>query len=449
MIIQFRGDILQLLEQIQSHPIYITSLPTALEKIRRINEDEETLSQLDNNGHEVVNKLDLIINQLNYRLNSIDPHLLRVDVLNGLNSALANIVNNLNDYKTSLLNQNNLNNINAQINTLLANLVLIPIITNSEELLGLKDNIASFRHSMSAQKGGITKLLNELGQNKDDILEEFKGLRAKFDELEIQYLQIKDDISVQLEALEDKSSDLLETTNNELDILKNSYDEQINKAINALTKKYDDLEIENNQFIIDQKKKFDEKYDEFKRDLIHSKEEYDDILENHKNSVEDLLGIISTNTISSHYKEVADIKEKNAGNWKKITVSAFVCTIVFGIYAFMFESSDNPYDIISRIIVTTALGSFTAYAANQVSKYEKHETFNRQMEVELKTLNPYIASFDPEEQIKLKENLFPQVFGKADRNFENNDSNYKFNLNSPETNELLKQLLEKVKTDSK
>lgn len=49
-----------------------------------------------------------------------------------------------------------------------------------------------------------------------------------------------------------------------------------------------------------------------------------------------------------------------------------------------------------------SLGSLTAYTARQAKINQEVEFKNRQLEVELKTLNPYIANFDSEEQENLK-----------------------------------------------
>ncbi|MED1489712.1 hypothetical protein [Bacillus smithii] len=142
--------------------------------------------------------------------------------------------------------------------------------------------------------------------------------------------------------------------------------------------------------------------------------DYDIMLESHKKSVEELVGIISTSSISGHFKEVADYKRKLANIWQIVTVASFLLTILFGFYAFIWGNHGDWPRLIARFVVTIALGSLTAYSAKQAAYNEAEERKNRKMEVELKTLNPYLASFSPEDQIKLKQQLFPHIFGKEE-----------------------------------
>ncbi|WP_249652261.1 hypothetical protein, partial [Lysinibacillus sp. D4A1_S13] len=68
-----------------------------------------------------------------------------------------------------------------------------------------------------------------------------------------------------------------------------------------------------------------------------------------------------------------------------------------------------------KFFLIGSLGSLTAYTARQAKINQELEYNNRTLEVELKTLNPYIASFESNDQDTFKKELFPKIFGRDEK----------------------------------
>lgn len=75
-------------------------------------------------------------------------------------------------------------------------------------------------------------------------------------------------------------------------------------------------------------------------------------------------------------------------------------------------------ELISRLVVTGALGSLTAYLARLATNDEKSRKYNSSMEIRLRTLNPYIDTFDIDQQSELKKELFPIIFRETEKEYQ-------------------------------
>jgi hypothetical protein len=404
---------MSLIEQIQTHQLYNT-IDNYIESLVVAEEDTEFLTNLNEYGIQTLNRCKAVFNQLKYRLDSIDPYLQRKPVLDAILTECSNIFSMLQSYRSYLIHDSHLNTINNRLDNILANMIAIPQLIDADAVEGVRNTVISFRRTVGQHRTRIQKLqelytakTEEVSREAEEIKNSFNSIieqhKSKFDEFEssvttLQQSLIENDNQRKLE-FEQKLVTFSERFDEKISELSEQWQQKIEENENFFRQTVEDIEQQQQTLIQETKQK---------------QEQYDNILDAHKKSVESLVGIISTNSISGHFKEVADKKEKSASNWQKITILGFLLTISFGVYAFIISPHLDWPSLIAKFIVTTGLGSFTAYAARQATKNEIQERYNRKMEVELKTLNPYIASFSEEDQIKLKEQLFPLIFGRAE-----------------------------------
>jgi uncharacterized protein YukE len=422
---------MSVLTELSGHDIFNT-IESTLVNLETLENNEDFLTDLDEEAIHSLNRVRAILTHVSNKLKSIDPALHKKNVLDNLNSELSNISSQLSNGNTTFNNYNNLHNLNSRLDTIISITSQLLSIHNEDSVENIRDTVVTFRRSvgqyrtilereqneLTKESGNIREKLNSfedtLNEYEDKILTVVRKFEDKYNEQQQiflenqevrsdQYLQLKDDFrndfNETIETLDEEVKSTIETLNEEIQSTIEKNKAEYEKMIEALTKENED----------------------FVKKTKEEKEAYTNMLDDHKKSVESLVGIISTNSISGHFKEVADKNEKLTTFWQRLTIAGFLITISFGVYAFIFNKGIDWPSLVSRFIVTTAFGSFTAYSARQVTKNETREKYNRQMEVELKTLNPYIASFDEKEQIRLKDQLFPLIFGRAEGNNQNQD----------------------------
>lgn len=400
------------IEQLQTHILY-TSLPTCLESLALLQNDETFITKLDEYGIQTINRIDSTLKQLKVRINSIDPLLLRKSILDQLHNSTSQINTYLSNYSTYFVNTTHLTTINGQIDNILAYLITIPQIIDSDSVETLRETVTSFRRSVIRHKTVLEQQQEELKSKKEEIVNGMEELNTSFEQLDEKFDSSYTEFETKFNSLYDELLLSEQKRNDQFEQRLDDFQQAFDDKLKEQNLHWEQLNSEHKQKIEDTINQLNEIQQDFINQTKLKQKTYDELLETHKKSVESLVGIISTNSISGHFKEVADKKEKLIARWQWFTIGGFLITILFGIYAFIISEGIDWTSIVSRTIVTAGLGTFTAYAARQASKYEIQERYNRKMEVELKTLNPYIASFSEEDQIKLKEQLFPHIFGKA------------------------------------
>ena len=66
---------------------------------------------------------------------------------------------------------------------------------------------------------------------------------------------------------------------------------------------------------------------------------------------------------------------------------------------------------IIRIVAAAALSYPATYAANESSKHRKQENYNRKIELELASINPFIEILAETKKQEIKEKLVEKYFG--------------------------------------
>ncbi|MFB5088558.1 hypothetical protein PGC35_15350 [Psychrobacillus sp. PGGUH221] len=410
------------IEQLHSHILHSNTLPTCLETLSKIEDNDEVFRSLTEYGTLTYSRLYGVLNQLKLRIDSIDPNYFRLSVLNQINSDVNQINSYLQNPTTHLLTDSSLNNINTHLDNILAYLIQIPQISDQKEFEGIRENVTSFRRSVARHKVILEEERQQIIEKNEEIKREFEELNASFEALNNKFNTAYNELEEKFSNLHTRFLETEEERDNQFTQKMEEFQESTDAYFTEREEQWEEL-LDKNKDVFDKTiEELNTVHESFLTEIQGKQERYDEILIEHKKSVESIVGIISTNTISGHFKEVADRKYKLTTIWQWMTGGGFAATIGFGVYAFIFSYDLDWPSLVARFIVTTALGSFTAYAARQVTKNEAQEKYNRQMEVELKTLNPYIASFSEEDQIKLKEQFFPHIFGRAEVNKTSNDS---------------------------
>ncbi|MFP7378162.1 hypothetical protein [Bacillus paralicheniformis] len=432
-----------ILEQINNH-ILFNDLSELKVEVDDLLNDEEFIAELDENGTELINKVKLVIDYIDNSINSSDSMLLRESHLNNMRTHINNIkvwLRNLNFLK----NQSNCTSLNNALNSILDSSVYIPL-TTKENIDSIKDAATSFRRSIGIQKANLEKEVREIKEFSKEVQNNLINCSEKVDTLNAKFEGKISNMEGRQDELHkgflQKESERMEAFDAQRIKFRESIDESLSEWNENIKNELDERKDEYNQFINDLKDEQNRFIEETKNKLS----QYDELLNEHKKSVEGVLGVISTNSISAHHNEVANKAEESKRIWQIVTVVAFAATILFSVFALFFNKITELSwpNLVAKILVIGSLGSLTAYTARQAKVNQEVEFKNRQLEVELKTLNPYIASFDSEEQENLKKALFPKIFGREEK-LESLNQNDGENF----TGELVRQLITLIQEKSK
>ncbi|KYD02024.1 hypothetical protein [Bacillus atrophaeus] len=414
-----------ILDIIENHEVYI-ELEETKTSIDYLLNDKAFNDRLNQDGLKLLNRTKVAIDYFYNNINSTDSLLLTEEFLDNLKASLHTLKIWL-ENEDFITDSENYPNWNEYIDTLLKNSIFIPI-SSKQNMESIRESATSFRRSIGGQKAHFEKELNELNEQSEKLKIELASCIEKVYELgekvDQKIINLDDYQNTLHQNFLEKQSERSDSFDNLRTKLKESFEEFIEGCEENFDEKVSELEIikEDLEENLSAEQKnlidtFKTTQNKFLEETKSKQIEYDKLLNEHKQAVEELVGIISTNSIAGHHKEVADKAGESAKNWQRLTVISFIATIGFSIIALFFQEITTLSwpNLVAKFFVIGSLGSLTAYTAKQAKINQELEFNNRTLEVELKTLNPYIATFENKDQEAFKKDLFPKIFGRSEK----------------------------------
>lgn len=139
-------------------------------------------------------------------------------------------------------------------------------------------------------------------------------------------------------------------------------------------------------------------------------------LENKKAQIDDILGHVSGRAIAGDFENSAG-DEKNMANWLRYTSLACMALIVLVVGYSFWETTNSDFNwqnSIFRIVLAFMLSAPAAYLARESAKHREQQYAHQQTSLDLKAIEPYIASLPEDEQHKIKIEIAGRLFGAKD-----------------------------------
>ncbi|WP_223542383.1 hypothetical protein [Pseudomonas sp. BF-RE-26] len=155
-----------------------------------------------------------------------------------------------------------------------------------------------------------------------------------------------------------------------------------------------------------------------------------------------LLGETGSKVLLVDYANTADTENKTANkmrNWSLACMTLTGVVLCISVYESLINTFDWKQSII-KIFTAIALSVPAAYLAKESAKHRNQEHINRRISLDLRAINPYIATLPPDEQNKIKSDVAAKIFGMQE-NGSNLPDNYPINIQ-----ELVKLIIDKIPT---
>jgi hypothetical protein len=138
------------------------------------------------------------------------------------------------------------------------------------------------------------------------------------------------------------------------------------------------------------------------------------MLDEKKAKAEELVHVIANTGMTGGYQRVANTEQWTARFWQLVALVAMSGLIGFAIYAAANTvGKDFQWPIFAgRSIVAVACGILGTYAARQAQKHLEFERQNRRLQLELASIDPYLASLPDDKRIEVKRQLAERFFGQ-------------------------------------
>lgn len=174
-------------------------------------------------------------------------------------------------------------------------------------------------------------------------------------------------------------------------------------------------------------------YTEADKELIEKKEE-----------INNLLGVISGTAIAGSFEESSK-SEKNTANYLRwMSIALMIAIVIIAGYSF-YQSTLGEFSWHTssfRVALILLLSVPTAYLARESTRHRSQYYKHLQTALELRAINPYLASLPQDEQHRIKAEVAKKFF--YERNDPPDNDSYPINLH-----EIIIELIRKIETKSK
>lgn len=235
----------------------------------------------------------------------------------------------------------------------------------------LKSEIESFKTNLTNKEAEIQRLLKLIEGKEAEIQNLNSSFQTNFNNIKSEHNQSFENDKKTYRTEIDKAK---ETFREEIDELKDSIDTDTTKIVEQLNKKLTEAKT--------------------------------------------LVNLIGNVGVTGNYQNITNSHKKSADFWRVMAIvfmSVFSILLVWTIIDLSSEGFDWTKSLI-RIIAAAALSYPATYAARESSKHRKLETINRNAELELASINPFIEGLADDKKQVIKEKLVEKYFGNNNNN---------------------------------
>lgn len=380
------------------------------------NDDAQALESLE--------RLRSIHARLKRTLANVDPDLVPHQPLTNMVPHLTSMNNELQSYGSNK-NSGHLINANNYADNILLQMAAIPILVTPDDVDGMRDAITSFRRSA----GQLIHHLREEAESHRTVMEKdqvtsSKNIRdttERIAEVEAELEKLDAAIQKQKARLDTAIAEFQSQFSKQQDARQVQFTEAEKERADTIKKAIAEQEVQFAAISEAHKDKFagicdsaKEKLDAFQTATQDHADGFIEILEGHKAKAERLVHVIGNTGMVGGYQITANTARTTARIWQGIAIVSFSGMIWFAIKVFSAtQSQDFSWSIFSgRVFVASTFGLAAAYAARQSDRHEETERYNRKVELELASIDPYIVGLPEPTQFQVKEELAKRLFGQ-------------------------------------
>ena len=364
----------------------------------RLNSFEEILA-----NEEVKEKIDLeklsffqtVFSYINQRVKLTIPDLVQQTELDALSTELNGGISQINSFVGNN-NQGHLNNATNNFNAALTKIKNLPIPVAKADF-NFSRKIAEF------EKIAISK---------------YKSLEKEKDELKTEIANFKMDLTTKETEIE-RLLKLIEGKETEIQNLNSTFQTDFNNIKSEHNQNFQNDKKKYRSEIDNSKELFRKEIDALKGSIDTNTSTLVGKLETKYTEAKILVNLIGNVGVTGNYQNIANSHKKSANFWRVMAIvfmSIFSILLVWTIIDLSSEGFNWTKSLI-RLVAAAALSYPATYAARESSKHRKLETINRNAELELASINPFIEGLADDKKQMIKEKLVEKYFG----NNKNND----------------------------
>jgi hypothetical protein len=349
-------------------------------------------------------------------LRSSDPELIPMASLSRLEAALSTLADHVQQFATSPAD-NSLSQANEQADALLSHAATLPGSVAPDDVQELQTAISAFRRSAGQHLGNIERDVGVVGERASEIADALAAHETKLEaqdaRLDNVVAQFQEQFSTAQDQRQTESSQALEEARTEartnIEELKGAIAEATSGGKSELGALLEETRVASVEALTDAKEQSESQL----RELASKGEERMQQLDELQAKAVKAVGAIGSTGMSGGYQIVAN-RERGAANiWRLVAVLALICAIGATIYAVAHgvTGTFQASKFFAKWAISIPFIALAGYAATESSKHREQARLNRQIELQLASLDAYLVSLPQPEQDRIRAELAERFFG--------------------------------------
>lgn len=404
----------QWIERVRDHQIFAN-----LAEIRAVVEDAKECSAEEPAFIDYWDRANTIVVHLKSRLEQADPLLITVATLNNLASVIQQAVSELRGFISTKNPQHWLNSL-SNLENALSYAAAIPQ-QSATGIDNMKEVAANYRTAVSGWMAAIKKENGNLSNVQ-------AALQTKITEAVTEINAQKQRLDTAIATFQQQFSEAQQARQTEFSV---SEQERVKTAAQGEKNRQDDFESAENERSESADKaaqERDKQHAELIAKLRSDSKAILEAMEEFKAHAQKLVGIISETGMAHGYQKTANSERKSAKSWGVVAASALGIWIVIGVVFFCLTyDKELTWTAVARqFMISTPFVLLAGFAAMQVSIHQKNERRLRRAELEIASLDPFLATLDDEERNVVKKEFATRYFGQREEESKHESSEPKF-----------------------
>ncbi len=283
---------------------------------------------------------------------------------------------------------------------------------------GPREEIGSLQRDATSFRQSVGQLIHNLQSEVEAVNSQ---AASSLEELQEEVEELEGTISSRIKAVEnatrEKQDTLTSEISDELQQLEkdvNHQQQRISDALDRFENSFETSEEERREDFNQLKSELNNDTDKLIKEIRNRGEEFIDEMEQSRDKVNNMMNLIAASGRARGFEKQADYERYAGYGWRGIAVLA-MCGLIWASYWLVtedvFARQFEWQGFLGKLTLLGTIGVLAAYAVRQGREHLRRERINRQLQLELTSIDPYLAELPSETRHEIMERMVDRWYG--------------------------------------
>lgn len=390
------------IERIESHQVFkeLEEFDTALELAKESCLLDKTLVDHWDRARAVAFHIRQVLEQIN-------PLLATPGNLNNIFTPLQQARVEINNFVANNI-VGHWTNAQSQLDNCLIHLATMPPQTH--------DSIENMREAASSYRMSVANLLEAIKRDGDGVSKIQADLQNKINDSATEIGSQKQRLDNAIATFQQQFSDAQQTRQTEFATAEQSRSSVAQKSEEERQSLFDEAKNRREELEKKTAETAAETHGNLVTELKFNAETILAIIEQQKKHAQKLVGIITDTGMAHGFQKNANQEREEASTWKRVAALSLIAWIlVGGIFFALTYDKDLTFAAVARqFLLSTPFVLLAGFAALQVTRHQKNERQMRQAELEIASIDPFLATLSDSDRNEVKREFATRYFGQRE-----------------------------------